>query len=239
MSTLQAHNSKLGKRHARESAAPPNFNRLAGAYRWLEYFTFGPWLARTRLTFLPRLANCRNALVLGDGDGRFTARLLGANPTIRIHAIDASPTMLRALVRRAGPHADRVATQVADARLWRPDQDGDWDQPYDAIFTHFFLDCLTTTEILSMAETLRPSLSLSAVWVVSEFAVPPGLFGRVFARPLIWGLYCVFGALTGLTVRTLPDHHLALRAAGFSLEEHQTRLAGLLVSELWSLSPGV
>ena len=237
MSTLQAHNSKLGKRHARESAAPPNFNRLAGAYRWLEYFTFGPWLARTRFTFLPRLANCRNALVLGDGDGRFTARLLGANPTIRIHAIDASPTMLRALVRRAGPHADRVATQVADARLWRPDQDGDWDQPYDAIFTHFFLDCLTTTEIQSMAETLRPFLLPCAVWVVSEFAVPRGLFGQFIARPLIWCLYRVFAALTGLTVRALPDHARALQAAGFGLNERQTRLAGLLVSELWRAAP--
>lgn len=213
---------------------PPNFNRLAGAYRWLEYFTFGPWLARARFAFLPRLAQCRNALILGDGDGRFTARLLGANPTVRIHAIDASPAMLRALMRRAGPHAGRVLTEVADARLWRP---ANGIPPYDAIFTHFFLDCLTTAEIESMAEALRPSLSHSAAWVVSEFAVPSGLFGRVVARPLIWGLYRVFGALTGLTVRALPDHHRALRAAGFALRERQTRLAGLLISELWIFTP--
>jgi len=234
MSTLSAHNSELGKRSTSGSAPPPDFNRLAGPYRWLEYLTFGPWLARARCAFLPRLSHCRNVLVLGDGDGRFTARLLGASPDVRIHAIDASPAMLRALVRRAGPDAGRVSTGLADVRLWRPANDA---KPYDAIFTHFFLDCLTTAEIQSMAEALRPSLLPTAVWIVSEFAAPRGIYGRCFARPLIWGLYRVFGALTGLTVRTLPDHHLALPTAGFALRDRRTWLGGLLVSEFWSTVP--
>jgi hypothetical protein len=220
--------------HSDQFAPPPNFNLLAGPYRWLEYLTFGPWLARARSTFLPRLAHCRNALLLGDGDGRFTARLLAANLTVRVSAIDASPAMLTALVRHAGPHATRLVTQLADARGW---QFGPEDQPYDAIVTHFFLDCLSTAEIQSMAETLRPSLSPSAIWVVSEFSVPPDRFGRFVAGALVWGLYRIFGALTGLAVRTLPDHVCALHAAGFALQERQTRLAGLLVSELWSVTP--
>jgi hypothetical protein len=127
-----------------------------------------------------------------------------------------------------------VVTQVADARHWQPDPG---EQPHDAIFTHFFLDCLTSAEILLMAETLRAAVSPSAVWVVSEFGVPPDRFGRFVARPLVWGLYRIFGALTGLTVRTLPDHSFALHAAGFALQQRRTRLAGLLVSELWSVTP--
>jgi hypothetical protein len=170
--------------------------------------------------------------VLGDGDGRFTACLLNTNPSVQIRAVDASAAMLRALVRRAGPHAGRVTTQLADARRWRPNPE---DQPYDAIFTHFFLDCLTTAEIQSMAETLRPSLSPSAIWVVSDFAVPRGGYGQFIARPLIWTLYRVFAALTGLAVRRLPDHNFALRTAGFVLRERQTRLGGLLISEVWSI----
>jgi hypothetical protein len=212
-------------------APPPNFNGLAGPYRWLEYLTFGPWLVRVRSVFLPQLAHCRNVLVLGDGDGRFTASLLHANATVRIHAVDASPAMLQALVRHAGIHAARISTQPADARRWQP---GPGDEPFDAICTHFFLDCLTTAEIQSMAESLSPSLAPSAVWVVSEFAIPASRFGQFVARPLIWSLYRVFAALTGLTVRTLPDHASALRFAGFVLRERKTRLAGLLVSELWS-----
>jgi len=231
MNTHSAHQPERGM----ESAPAPNFNLLAGPYRWLEYLTFGPWLGFARNAFLPRLADCRNALVVGDGDGRFTAALLRANPAVHVHAVDASPAMLRALVRRAAPNAARVVTQLADARRWRPVPE---EQTYDAIFTHFFLDCLTTAEIESMAEALRSSLSPSAIWVVTEFAVPPGRYGRFVAQPLVWGLYRVFAALTGLAVRTLPDHELALGAAGFVLKERQTRLAGLLVSELWIPVPG-
>lgn len=219
-------------RRSSQPTAPPNFNRMAGPYRWLEYLSFGPWLARARSAFLPLLAHCRNALVLGDGDGRFTASLLHTNATVRIHAVDASPAMLHALVRRAGHHSARVSTQLADARYWHPGPD---DEPYDAVLTHFFLDCLATAEIQSLAETLHPFLSPSAVWIVSEFAVPPGRFGRFFARPLIWVLYRTFAALTGLAIRTLPDHASALKAAGFALQERKTHLAGLLISEVWSL----
>ena len=64
------------------SQAEPNFDLIARPYRWLEYLTFGPTLQQTRLHYLPALLHSRNALVLGDGDGRFIAALLAANPTI-------------------------------------------------------------------------------------------------------------------------------------------------------------
>jgi hypothetical protein len=72
------------------------------------------------------------------------------------------------------------------------------------------------------------------LWVVSEFSVPAGWFGRLVARPIVASLYFSFGLLTGLAVRTLPDHVSALRDAGFTLLERRTRLGGLLVAELWS-----
>jgi hypothetical protein len=58
----------------------------------------------------------------------------------------------------------------------------------------------------------------------------------MLARLLISGLYLAFGWLTGLTVRTLPDHRSALHAAGFILLQRRTGLAGLLIAELWSSS---
>lgn len=211
----------------------PNFNRLAGPYRWMEWLTFGPWLARCRFTFLDKAATCRHALVLGDGDGRFTARLLRANSHIHIDAVDASSSMLHALVRRVGPNGIRLRTHLADARQWHPSG----DLLNDLVVTHFFLDCLTTEEILSLATRLRPTLSPTALWIVSEFAIPPTWYGRLVARPLIAALYRAFGLLTGLTVRTLPDYAAALRSAGFTLLERRPRLAGLLVSELWTVHP--
>ncbi len=211
---------------------PPNFNRLAPLYRWMEFLAFGPWLSLTRRTFLARLTNVRRALVLGDGDGRFTACLLRANPTVEIDAVDASNAMLSALLRRAGPHASRVHIHMADIRAWHPPA-GNAASKYDLIVTHFFLDCLTTREIESLVEELRPAVFPSAIWVISEFAIPPGWFGRILARPLVAGLYFSFGQLTGLAVRKLPDYAYALQHAGYTLVERRPRLGGLLIAELW------
>jgi hypothetical protein len=223
---------------------PPNFNRLAGPYRWMERLSFGPSLALCRSTFLPRAATCDHALVLGDGDGRFTARLLRTNPRIRIDAVDASSSMLQAQIRRAGSNATRLRTHQADARTWNPDHLGapfprseTWESKYDVIVTHFFLDCLTTEEVQSLTTRIRPNLTPTAIWIISEFAIPPGWYGRLVARPLIGLLYRTFGLLTGLAVRTLPDHASALRVAGFTRTDRRPRLAGLLTSELWSVCP--
>lgn len=211
---------------------PPDLNRLAGLYRWMEMVTFGPWLGWCRSEFLPALAGSRRALILGDGDGRFTSRLLRVNPAVQIDAVDASPAMLRALLRRAGSHAARVRTHCADLRLWQPLR-----PPYDLVVTHFLLDFLTDPEVRALADTVRRATSPSALWVISEFAIPPGKYGRFVAAPVVAGLYFGFRWLTGLTVDALPDHPAALAAAGFALQKRRTRLAGLLTSELWAANP--
>jgi|HubBroStandDraft_2_1064218.scaffolds.fasta_scaffold286387_1 SAM-dependent methyltransferase len=216
----------------------PDFNRLAAIYRWMEWLSFGPWLGWCRSAYLPELSACRHAVVLGDGDGRFTARLLAANPTIRIDAVDASSAMLSALVRRAGPDSSRVRTYLADAREWQPGPPTEnplrENETYDLIATHFFLDCLTTAEVQHLAANLRPFASRSAVWLVSDFAIPSTMFGRAVARPGVSALYAAFALFTGLTVRSLPDHSTALFRSGFNLKKRRTWLAGLLISELWS-----
>jgi SAM-dependent methyltransferase len=212
---------------------PPDFNRLAGLYRWMEFCTFGPWLWLTRRAYLGQLIQCRRALVLGDGDGRFTARLLRANPAVHVDAVDASGAMLHALLRRASPDGGRVRVHLADVRGWQLPAPI-VAAPFDLVATHFFLDCFTQAEVQSLATKLRSAMSPSGLWVISEFAVPPGFFGRFIARPLVASLYQSFGWLTGLNVRTLPDHAFALRQAGFTLQERRTRLGGLLIAELWS-----
>ena len=223
-----AHSEKAQSDSKRNTRAA-NFNRLARLYRWMEYASFGPWLWWCRRAFLDELCECRRGVVLGDGDGRFTARLLAANPQIEIDAVDASEAMLRALVERAAKHTGRVRTVCADARAWRPDA-----RPYDLIVTHFFLDCLTTEEVRALAVKLHAAADKEARWVVSEFAEPEGWFGRFVARPVVWMLYHAFGLLTGLQVRELPDYRAAFGAAGFGCVKKRAWLGGLLVSELWS-----
>jgi SAM-dependent methyltransferase len=197
----------------------------------MEWGTFGPWLGRCRRAFLDELGDRRAALVLGDGDGRFTAALLATNGRVEVDAVDASAAMLRALKRRAGRDAGRVRTWVADARRWEPDRRG-----YDLVATHFFLDCLTTDEVRTLAARLRPALRPDAAWVVSEFAVPDGAYGRLVARPIVAFLYFAFRAMTGLRVRRLPEHVEAMEQAGLVLRARRRWLGGLLVAEKWTLA---
>ncbi len=222
-----------------EAVAPaPDFDRLAGVYRWMEALSFGPWLGRCRCAFLPDMRTAQRALVVGDGDGRFTVRLLQENPMVEIDAVDISPAMLRALVRKAGQHADRVHAKVADARSWSPDTWADGRGPgYDLVVTHFFLDCLTTAEVGALAARVRTLVADDATWVVSEFAVPAGWFGRLVAGPVVGFLYRAFGWMTGLRVRSLPDHAFALEQTGFRLCRRRSWLGGLLVSECWGGHP--
>ena len=207
----------------------PNFDRLAKVYKWMEFLTFGPCLARCREAFLPELASVRRALILGDGDGRFTAELLRANSQVRIDAVDASSAMLVALLSHAGGNARRVCGYCADARGWQPA-----GATYDLVVTHFFLDCLTSEECFALAARVRCAVSPWAVWIVSEFAIPGSRFGRWVARPLVWLLYRGFGLITGLKIRRLPDYHFVLPEAGFTLARRRAWLCGLLASEMWT-----
>jgi len=210
-------------------SAAPDFDWMAGPYRWLEYLSFGPFLWRCRVRWLPQLGNCRSALVLGDGDGRFTAALLQAHPRICVHAVDLSPRMLAALRDAAKASLGRVTTEAADLRVWSPDAGA----TYDLIVTHFFLDCLSTGEVAELAARLTPRVVAEARWVVSDFAVPATPFGLLVARPLVWCLYLAFRWLTGLRQRSLPDHARALAGAGWTLGAEDRQLGGLLVSQLW------
>lgn len=208
--------------------AAPNFDRLAGVYRWMEWLSFGGRLWRCRCAFLPEIRTPRRALVLGDGDGRFTARLLRENPRVRVDAIDLSPAMLASLMERAGKDRARVRPLLADVREGLPDAEG-----YDLVVTHFLLDCLTTSEVEALAARVRRKLADDALWVVSEFAVPQGWFGRFVARPVVSLLYWAFGWMTGLRVRRLPDWTEALERAGFVRLQRRNWLWGLLTSEIW------
>src|SRR6185369_1673914 len=136
--------------------------------------------------------------------------LLRANTRISVDAIDSSDAMLRQLTLRVD--SNRVHTRTADARIFQPTR-----HDYDLIATHFFLDCLTSPQVSRLAIRMRNDSSPNALWVISEFAIPPNIYGRTIARPLISALYLAFGLLTGLKIRQLPNHRSALRQAGWYL----------------------
>ena len=208
----------------------PSFDLVARPYRWLEYFTFGRALERCRIHFLPRLLDRKQALVFGDGDGRFLAALLAANPHLEADAVDTSAAMLRLLERRAqaaAPNSStRLRTHHTSALTFTP------ERTYDLIATHFFLDCLTQPELNALCTRITPHLTPQALWLVSDFRIPTGPM-RWPARILVRALYLGFRLLTGLHTTALPDHAAALTAAGLTRIAYHHSLAGLLTTELW------
>jgi SAM-dependent methyltransferase len=211
-----------------------NFDPVARPYRWMEYLTLGKSLERCRNRFLPALSTRRHALILGDGDGRFLARLLAENPAVQADAVDTSAAMLQLLERRAiaAGAESRLRTHHNDALTFTP------AQSCDLIVTHFFLDCLTQPQLDSLALRLTQVSAPCALWLISDFRIPAGAM-RLPARAIVRLLYLAFRLLTGLRTSALPDHQSALTTAGFHLVTRHLSLAGLLTSEVWEYTPAM
>jgi ubiquinone/menaquinone biosynthesis C-methylase UbiE len=209
-----------------------DFDRIARPYRWLEYMSFGPWLARCRNTQLAHLSSARHALLLGDGDGRFLARLLEENPSLTADVVDSSEAMLRILdrrIRRRRPAArHRVCLHHADALQWKP------TASYDLIVSHFFLDCFFPRQLEQLFAGLLPYALPGAQWVISEFGIPRNAFAAYLARGIVGSLYRAFGVLTGLPVRALPDYATYLLRRGLAPSQERRYLGGLLCSQVWT-----
>jgi SAM-dependent methyltransferase len=212
------------------SITEPNFDPIARPYRWLEYLTLGKSLENCRTHYLPQLLDRRHALVLGDGDGRFTSKLLATNRNINVVAVDTSATMLQLLRQRCEASAPNASTRLRTLHsnaLTFPLEDS-----YDLVVTHFFLDCLTQSELDALVTRIAPTHTPGALWLISDFRIPSGPM-CVPARLIIRSLYLAFRLLTGLRTTHLPDHATPLTQAGLTRISHQHRLVGLLTTELW------
>lgn len=216
-----------------------NFDGVARPYRWLEYLILGRALERCRFRLLPRVRGRRQALVLGDGDGRALGLLLLETNTLSVDAVDSSAVMLdllrsrcRSAVQDGRLRTHCEAVQEFAARLGTESQLGVSDRRYDLVTTHFFLDCLPSAEVELLVMQVAAAMTDDAVWVVSEFRVPRGWL-RGPATVMVRGLYAAFRLLTGLRVSELPDYEAAMGQAGLRRVEQRLSLGGILTSEIW------
>jgi ubiquinone/menaquinone biosynthesis C-methylase UbiE len=196
----------------------------------MEYFSFGPYLQQCRILRLDEAAGQHRALVYGDGDGRFLAKLVKRAPDIQAAAVDASAAMLRQAAGKL-PDGSRVRLAHADALNCEPAQFP--EAPFDLVVSHFFLDCFTEPEIALLLSRVKKAVSEDAIWIVSDFAIPQRAPARQIAALIVRGLYLAFGLLTRLTTRRLPDHGRVMQEAGWRLEDRRKLLFGLLTSERW------
>ena len=94
--------------------------------------------------FLDEVEHARSVLILGDGDGRFTAELLGRNRSGQIDSVELSPRMLELAKLRVGEETSsmgRLHFWNADARTMA------LPRQYDLIISHFFLDCFIAEDL--------------------------------------------------------------------------------------------
>lgn len=206
-----------------------NFDRLAPIYRVLEFVAFGGDLERARFCHIDRLRDRREILVLGEGDGRFVARLVGIAPQARIHCIDSSPAMLsKAAGRLSAADRERVTFTCADAlALQLP------PARYDAVTTLFFLDCFGREHVEAMTRRIGASLAPDAIWLFADFVLPPGGWRRLRARIWLAVLYTFFRWQTGLETRELPPSERAIEHVGFRAHLTREFQHGLLHSAVY------
>lgn len=216
--------------------AAMNCDRVAPVYRAAEYLAFGGALQTCRVMYLDLVADCRSALVCGDGDGRFLGALLSANRAVRVDFVDLSAGMARLARRRVdtlGAQASaRTHFHVGDVREFNAAE----GERYDLITAHFFLDCFDGVEVPNVARRLASLSQPGAALLLSDFRIPPRGIARYIDAAIVRGLYAAFRLTTGLRVTRLPDYDSALERAGFQKQRQTLKLGGLLVASLWKKS---
>jgi ubiquinone/menaquinone biosynthesis C-methylase UbiE len=173
---------------------------------------------------------------LGEGDGRFAARLAAHHPAIVADVFDTSRKMIRLAEQRLRstrlPHLSSFAFHHGDARVASfPRND------YDLVATNFFFDVFPMGELSPLIERVKQSLHPDGVWLISEFDLPASGLSRLLARFWLRIMYGFFRYTTGLDNQRLPDWRKQLSHAGFRPRIQQSFARGFLVSELWERIP--
>ena len=105
----------------------------------MEVVLAGRRLQRCRTAWLEALEDATGILIAGVGHGHFLAACARRFPRARITSVDASAAMLRHARRRAeaaGAQMEQLEFVHAALPEWSPRAG-----TFDAIATHFFLDC--------------------------------------------------------------------------------------------------
>lgn len=208
-----------------------SFDVLAPHYTWMEAVLAGRRLQRCRIAWLDALTGCDNILIVGVGHGHFLKRCVQQFPNACITSVDASAGMLRHARRRAqsaGARMDRLMFMHATLPTWTPPAG-----EYDAIVTHFFLDCFAPDELAVVVAALARAARPAARWLISDFAVPSRGLARTRARAVHALMYGFFRRVTRIRARRLTQPDSLLEAHGFTLVRQKKSEWGLLRSDLW------
>jgi ubiquinone/menaquinone biosynthesis C-methylase UbiE len=208
-----------------------SFDRIAPHYRWMELVLAGEKLQRCRTAFLGKDKDLEKVLILGEGNGRFLMDCRRQLKDAQLTCVDSSRRMLalaQKRLARAGLDCALVDFIYADALSWKPPSG-----VFDAIVTHFFLDCFRWEQLEALIASLSRAAKPAAVWLLADFQIPPARLARMRAVLIHKMMYWFFRLMCGLAARELSPPDPLLRAQGFSLHDRCTSEWGLLHTDRW------
>jgi hypothetical protein len=208
-----------------------NFDRLAAHYHWMETFFAGGLMQRCRTRFLSRTSHCHQALLVGEGTGKFLVELLRLNPQIRVTCVEHCQGMIEQMQRRLTAEkldGSRVEFRQMDALHWSPSLG-----KFDLVVTNFFLDCFQAEQLRRLVPVLADSTTGDAIWLVADFCEPPGGWQRWRAKIILAMLYAFFRLTTSLSASRLTPPDPFLAGAGFNLVERRLVSFGLAHADFW------
>ena len=210
-----------------------SFDLLAPHYRWMEALCAAGQLQRCRTALLGAIPAPQQALVYGEGNGRFLVELCRRFPAVRVTVVEASAVMIdlaRARLQRAGLAGAQVAFIHADALTWQPPEGA-----FDLIVTCFFLDCFREDQLQHLVPAIANAATADAHWLHADFQIAPTGLMRMCSRVIVKFLYVFFRCVTRLPAHELVDVAPCLSAVGFTRLQRREFILGLLFCDLWKL----
>ncbi len=207
-----------------------SFDNLAKSYASLERLMFGRYLERSRLHGITvfESPHLQRALVLGEGDGRFTINALKEYPNLLVDSIERSLKMREQTKMRiqklgeAYENRHRVIANEAQSFTFP-------NSEYDVVVVQYFLDCFNSNDanelLVKISRTLKPDGKL----VYADFSIPENSPARWTGKAIILFLYLFFRFTTDIETNRLP----ALEwPQSLKPTSRQFLLKGLLTSEI-------
>ena len=205
-----------------------SFCCVAKEYHLFERLIFRNVLEKARFAWINSIKSANNILLLGEGDGRFMEQIIIKNRSSRITVLDSSPRMLsEAKSRVPKEFQGEIDFFEGDVRevSYRKNS-------FDAIVTHFFLDCFAKNCLSLLIPRLSMALSPGGKWLLSDF-VEPSYYRTAKQFRHFWclrALYLFFGLVCGVEARKVISPLALLRLSDLRELSRTTYLNGLIVS---------
>ncbi|WP_205501914.1 class I SAM-dependent methyltransferase [Rufibacter psychrotolerans] len=199
------------------SPPAPDFNLIAPVYDALARVVFGKAQLLAQAHFLACIPAGGRVLLLGGGSGWILPELLKKSCPAQVLFLEASPRM----VRRAQARLNSLsAHQPVEFRVGTQ-EDLLPHETFHVVITPFVLDLFTPDQALNIMQRLDRVLLPEGQWLHTDFHLSSSRGHRWWQKPLLWGMYRFFGAVSGITGKTLPSFGTLFSGLGYETRQEK------------------